>query len=128
MDKQYIKLFQELTQTTAVLAEQVMDYDHQKDDTKGFETAQSMRDDFQNLHDKIAAEDFDGNLTKSDYAKLLVGAYIVTSQVKERIKILKSAITGYENDLIPALQKIIDSSEEEYQNIATEVLTIESNE
>ena len=53
MDKKYLKLFIELTQTTAIKAEQVMDYDKSKDDEKCYESAKTLRDDFMTLHNKM---------------------------------------------------------------------------
>jgi len=127
MDNKYITLFKELARATAVSAEQVMEYNHQKEDEKGEETARIMRDDFQNLYDKISAADFDGNFTKAEYAKLLVGSYVTMNQVKDKIAALKRASAGYETDLIPKLQKVIDASDEEYQKIAEENFIIENS-
>ena len=45
MDKKYLQLLTEIVKTTAILSEKVMDYDHKKNDQKGMETAQLMRDD-----------------------------------------------------------------------------------
>ena len=128
MDEKYVKLFTELCRTTAVLAEQVMDYDKSKDDEKGFESAKALRDDFERLHDRIDADDFDGNLTKAEYAKLLVGCYIITNQLQDKITILKKSLDGYQTSLIPKLQKILDASDEEYAEVAKVNLVIESNE
>lgn len=126
MHKKYLELFRELTRATAVAAEQVMDYDMEKNDDKGFETAKTMRDDFEALHDKLAAESFDGNLTKAEYAKLLVGCYVVVGNIQDRMEALKKAIAGYQGDLVPRLSKIIDAeTDEAAQKIAEEQFTIE---
>ena len=130
MDKKYITLFKELSKSTAVLAEQVMDYDHEKKDEKGFETAKTMRDDFEALHDKLSAEDFDGILAKNDYAKLLVASLIISNNLRDKMNTLKKAIMGYENDLIPKLQNIVkdEVTDEEAQKIAEEIFVIDNNE
>ena len=128
MHKKYLELFKELTRATAVTAEQVMDYDKEKNDDKGFETAKTMRDDFEALHEKLAAESFDGNLTKAEYAKLLVGCYVIVGNLQDRIEALKKAIAGYQSDLVPKLSKIIEAENDaEAQKLADEHLMVETN-
>lgn len=128
MDKKYLDLFTQLTRSTAVAAEQVMDYDTTLEDTEGFERAKAMRDDFERLHDKLTDEQFDGTLTKGEFAKLLIGAYIVTNNLHDRVTILKKSIEGYEKDLMPKLQKIVDAPEEDTMKTADEVFILESKE
>ena len=127
MDKHYIDLFKELTRATAVSAEQVMDYDHEKEDEKGFETAKIMRDDYEALYDRLNDE---YSLTKSDAAKLLVGIMIQLNHIQDRIAALRKAVTGYQTDVIPKLQDIVDNAEsdEEAAKIANEKFVIENNE
>ena len=128
MHKKYLELFKELTRATAVAAEQVMDYDKEKNDDKGFETAKTMRDDFEALHEKLIAESFDGNLTKAEYAKLLVGCYVIVGNLQDRIEALKKAIAGYQSDLVPKLSKIIEAENgAEAQKLADEHLIVETN-
>lgn len=128
MHKKYLELFKELTRATAVAAEQVMDYDKEKNDDKGFDTAKTMRDDFEALHEKLTAESFDGNLTKAEYAKLLVGCYVIVGNLQDRIEALKKAIAGYQSDLVPKLSKIIEAENDaEAQKLADEHLIVETN-
>ena len=129
MHKKYLELFRELTRATAVAAEQVMDYDKEKNDDKGFETAKTMRDDFETLHEKLVAESFDGNLTKAEYAKLLVGCYVTVGNLQDRIQALQKAIAGYQTDLIPKLDAIITAeNDEDAQAIAEERFQIKEEE
>ena len=123
MDKSYITLFKELTRATEVAAEQVMEYDRQKGLTKEEETAKMMRDDYAQLHDKI---ENNSPLTKNDYAKLLAGAYIVANNLRDRATALRKAIAGYETDLMPKLQAIVEGSanDEEANKLAEEKLNI----
>lgn len=110
MDKKYLTLFENLAQATAVSAETVMEYNQQKGDEKGVETATSMRNDYQALADKIK-EAADGyTMTHADAAKLCVGAMIMANQLQDKINALKKAITGYQSDIIPKLQKIVDET------------------
>ena len=110
MDKRYVTLFKDLAQATAASAEAVMDYDRKKDDKKGLETATTMRNDFQELASRIT-DDYE--MTQSDAARLLVAAMIQLNQIQDRITNLKNAIAGYQSDVIPKLQDIVDNAKEE---------------
>lgn len=126
MDNKYITLFKNLAQATAATAEQVMDYDRQKEDEKGLETATIMRDDYQVLADKISADGY--IMTKSDAARLLVGAMIQTNQIQDRINNLKQAMTGYQTDIIPKLQEMVDAENDDtVAKLAEEKFIIENN-
>lgn len=127
MDKRYVTLFKELAQATAASAEQVMDYDREKGDEKGLETATIMRNDFQELADKINMEDYTPN--KNDAARLLVGAMIQVNQLQDRINNLKKAMAGYQTDIIPKLQRIVDAEDDEAaQKIANEEFIIKEEQ
>ena len=113
MNEKYIQLFKEITKSTAIIAEQVMDMNHSQNDEKGEETAKIMRDDFANLNDKINVDNFDATtLTKPEFAKLLVCTLIIVNNFKDRIKNMQQAVNGYETDVIPKLQKIVDVTDE----------------
>lgn len=129
MDKKYLELFTELAHATELSAEQVMEYDKSKGDEKGLATAQTMRDDFGTLYDKLRAEDFDGVITKAEYAKLLVACYVEIGNLQDRVAALKKAITGYQTDLVPKLDKILNAENEEAaQAIAAEEFVIKVEE
>lgn len=104
-----------------------MDYDKAQEDEKGLQTATTMRDDFQALFDKIN-DDF--ILSKSDAARLLVGAMIQVNQLQDRINALRKAMTGYQTDIIPKLQEIVDNAEndEMANQMANEKFIIKDNE
>ena len=125
MDKKYIDLFQKLAQATAVTAEQVMEYDKAQGDTKGLETAQTMRDDYQTLADTLIDN---YTMSKGDAAKLLVAIIIQTNQLQSRIDNLKQAMVGYQTDLIPKLQEIVDkaTNDEEAIKLAEEKFIIKN--
>ena len=131
MHQKYVNLFKELTHATEVLAEQVMEYDKKKNDQKGAETAQTMRDDFVKLYDKIRAEDFSAStLTKAEYAKVLVAAMIIVNNLETRITNEQNAVKGYKETVIPKLERIIDEcdSDEVAQKLAEELFTINEAE
>lgn len=72
-----------------------------------------MRDDYQELTDKIKDAGDEYTPTKNDCAKLLVAAMILVNQLQDRITALKTSITGYQTDIIPKLRDIIDNTTED---------------
>ena len=130
MDKRYITLFKDLAQATAASAEAVMDYDREKGDEKGLETATTMRDDFQALTDKINEGGEAYKMNKGDAARLLVGAMIQVNQLQDRINNLKKAMSGCQTDVVPKLQSIVDEAndDEAAEKMANEKFIIKENE
>lgn len=126
MHSKYIELFKEIANATAISAEQVMDYDKQKDDAKGYETAETLHKDFIELYDKIRDKNFDGQLARGDFAWLLVGTLIIMNQLNDRITALKKAMAGYQTDVMPKLQDIVDNTktDEEAMAMAEEKFSI----
>ncbi len=127
MNNKYITLFKELAQTTATTAETVMEFNRSNNDEEGLKTATMMRDDFQDLASKI---DENYQFTKNDVAKLTVASMIVTNQIKDKIDALKTALTGYQTDLIPKLQEILEQAEDDeaVMKMAEEKFIIDGNE
>ena len=102
-----------------------MDYDREKDDAKGLATATVMRDDYQDLTDRLSSDDY--IISKSDAAKLLVGAMIQMNQLQDRIANLKKAMTGYQTDVMPKLQALVDAAEDvDVAKLADEKFIIEN--
>ena len=127
MDKKYITLFKDLAQATAASAETVMDYDREKGDEKGLETATIMRNDYQELASRINETGYE--ITKSDAAKLLVGAMIMVNQLQDRLNNIKKAMVGYQTDVIPKLQEIVDAkTDDDAHKLAEDKFIIENNE
>lgn len=123
MNKKYITLFKNLAQATAVSAETVMEYDQQKNDDKGYETARVMRDDFQDLMGRIDVTEY--VMSKADAAKFLVGAMVMANQLQDRIANLKNALAGYQTDIIPKLNEVLGAeSDEKAASIAEEKFQI----
>jgi gas vesicle protein len=113
MDKKYTILFRDLAQATAAAAEQVMDYDSQNHDEKGFETAKTMRDDFQALAESIDNLHEDYQINKGDIARLLIAAMIQVNQLQSRSENIKKAMAGFQTDVIPKLQEILDNAKDD---------------
>lgn len=130
MDKKYVQLFKELTRATAVTSEQVMDFDKSNNDEKGFETAQTLRDDYEKLNQAIEDGGNDWAPNKDEATKLLLAVIIQTSQLKDRIEALRKAMTGYNTDILPKLQDIVDNATDDEMAIkmANEKFIIENNE
>ena len=86
-----------------------------------------MRDDYEALYDRLTD---DYILTKDDAAKLLVSVMVQLNNIQSRVTALRKAITGYQTDIIPKLQEIIDNakSDEDATKIAEEKFVIENNE
>ena len=110
MDKKYVTLFKDLAQATAASAESVMEYDRSKNDEKGLSTATIMRDDFQVLVDTIQEAGDNYAPTQPEAARLLVGAMVMVNQLQDKVNALRKAITGYQTDVIPKLQEIVDNA------------------
>jgi len=122
MDKMYLKLFEAIIQAAEVLAEKVMEYDEKQNDLEGKRTAEIMRDDYANLYDKINTNE-DVTLTKADFAKLLVAAYIVSSNMEVQVQQLQKTLESYKSAIIPKLSRINDEAQtdEEVTKLAEEL-------
>jgi len=127
MDSKYLELFTLIAQQIANLAEQVMNDHQDKGETKEQETAQTMRDDYLNLHDKLISNQ---ELNKADYARILVGAIIIANQLTTRIQNEQKALDGYKLDIIPKLDQINNTEYDDVPALAAKLFTVkeESNE
>lgn len=110
MDAKYRELFILIAQSTANIAEEVMNLHKNNGEEKEFETAQIMRDDFLDLHNKLTDE---VPLTKADFARILVGTIIVANQLENKIKNEQKALEGYKIDIIPKLDQINNETDED---------------
>ena len=125
MDKRYTELFTLISQSVSNLAEQVMNDHQDKGEEKQQETAQIMRDDYLNLHDKLTNGEV---LDKADFARLLVGAIIVTNQLDARIKNEQKALDGYKIDIIPKLDQINNTEADQVASLAEELFKVKEEE
>lgn len=121
MTTNYINLFTTLAQAAETTAERLIELNKQKRDEKGAAVATTMREDYAALYDKLSANEKE--LTRAEYAKLLVAALIATNNLEDRIKQLQTAVEGYKVDAIPKLQRIIDETktDEEALKLANEI-------
>ena len=124
MDKRYVELFSLITQSTANLAEQVMDNNKDKE-SKEYKNAQIMRDDYQALHDKLTNEEI---LNKADFARILVGAILIVNQLEARIKTEEKALRGYKLDVIPKLDQINNAEINEVESLAASLFEVKEEE
>jgi len=94
---------------------------------KAEQTAQSMRDDYIKLYDKMRADDFKAeSLTKSDYARLLVGVLIIVNNLETRISNEQKAVKNYKEEIVTRLERVVNEckTDEESQKLAEELFTI----
>lgn len=84
-----------------------------------------MRDDYLNLHDKLTNGEV---LDKADFARLLVGAIIVTNQLDARIKNEQKALDGYKIDIIPKLDQINNTEADQVASLAEELFKVKEEE
>ena len=126
MDSKYLELFTLIAQQIANLAEQVMNDHQDKGETKEQETAQTMRDDYLDLHDKLISNQ---ELNKADYARILVGAIIIANQLTARIQNEQKALDGYKLDIIPKLDQINNTEYDDVPALAAKLFIVkeESN-
>ena len=127
MNQKYIELFREIAHNTEIMAERVMEYDKQKNDKEGLKTAETMRNDFSNLYDKIRADNFKPEtLTRAEWAKILVGSMIVTNNIEQQLENQRKALQGYKMDLIPKLNRIMEETktDEEATKLAENLFEI----
>jgi len=106
-----------------------MEYDRAKQDYKGLETAITMRNDFQELTLKIKDNGDNYIPNKADIAKLLVGSFIMVKQLEDQIQNRKKALKGYQEDLIPKLQKILTDAknDDEIKEMVEHSFIIDNN-
>ena len=126
MDKVYLTLLTDIVRATELTAEQVMDLNKKKDDLKGYGTSKTMRDDYAALYDKMRAQDFDStSLTKNEYAKILVGAIIMSQQLEKKIATEQKVLEGYKVDTIPKLDRLMQcETDEEVIKLAEEIFQL----
>lgn len=123
MDNDYIELLRAVSQAAAVLAETVMDYDKKNNDNEGYKTAETMREDYRQLADKLGNKD----LTRFDYLKLYAAAKIVCENLETKQDILRKTIQGYKVSLIPKLSRIVNETQtnEQANTLAMEIFKTE---
>ena len=103
----YLDLFKTIANSAEQISERVYDADLKIADNSSARAASVMREDYRNLGDKLAYSGLD-NLDRKDYAKLLVGVYIIVNQLESKIQAEQKVIDMYKADLIPKLDQIIN--------------------
>lgn len=109
MDDSYKSLFIELCRSAQILAEQVMDYDKKNNDTKGYKTAEAMRNDYQRVEDSLKEGTI---LDYNEYVKLLAAGYIVINNLQDKVTEYQKAINGYKTVVIPKLSRIMEEGKD----------------
>ena len=108
MDKLYLELFKMIAHHTELLAEKAMEADL---DDKQKNISQEMRDDYAVLYDKLRDKNFDENtLTRGEFAKLFVGAFLASQNLESQIKTLEKTLQGYKIDTMPKLDRLMSET------------------
>lgn len=102
MDKNYRELFQQIAQSNAIYAEQVMEND--KKDGKENSKAETMRDRYQELFYNLKDEKY--FLTRNDYISLFLGGTIIYNNLVSKENALKRVMGGYK-EILPKLESAI---------------------
>ena len=130
MDKQYLKLFIELSQAMEALAEEVRNLNIDKGKEDEAANADTLRDSFVALSNKLTASDFNGELTRAEYARLLIGAIVIQRHIEARIQKLNTGLKGYKVDIVPKLERILNETtnedNEKLQTLAKELFSTKS--
>jgi len=130
MDKQYLKLFIELSQAMEALTEEVRNLDIDKGKEDEAANADTLRDSFVALSNKLTASDFNGELTRAEYARLLIGAIVIQRHIEARIQKLNTGLKGYKVDIVPKLERILNETtnedNEKLQTLAKELFSTKS--
>ena len=111
MDKTYKTLFATIARAIEVNAERVMEVNKQKNDEKGYQTAETMRADYATLYDNLSTDAYQP--TKADFARLLIGCSIVVTQLAAKIKKDQEILNAYKVDTMPKLQQIVNAATDE---------------
>jgi len=124
MDKTYMRLFATLARAMELNAERAMEENHKNADLKGETTAQTMRDGYRQLKEKL--EDDNAVLTKADYSQLLIGCTVIVAQLEGKIKNEQAVLQSYKTGTMPHLKRIIEcATDEEAQTLANQLFTVE---
>lgn len=127
MDRKYINLFRELAHSTEILAEKVATSEYKGKTDEKTQSAIKMRDEYAAMYDRLRDENFDDtSLTRNDFAKLLIANGVVVGNLNTRKEILETTIKGYQDTIMPMLQRVYDESttDEEAQAIAQQIFVI----
>ena len=127
MNETYLKLFQEIAHAIELTAEQVLQANSENKDEAGIKAASTMRDDYAALYDRMRDPTFDyKTLTRPDFARLLVGAIIVSQQLNTRIQQEQKVLQGYKVDTIPKLERVVNETQdtEEALKLAEEIFQV----
>lgn len=127
MNRKYINLFRELAHSAEILAEKVATSEYKGKTDEKTQAAFKMRDDYAAMYDRLRDENFDdASLTRNDFAKLLIADGVVIGNLNSRKEILETTIKGYQDTIMPMLQRVYDESttDEEAQAIAQQIFVV----
>lgn len=115
MDKKYIELFKNLARSSATTTELVIDYYNKEKGGEGVEGASTMHEAFQSLYNNINSDEANYHMTKADAAQLAICSIITLGQLQNQLDQIKKAITGYQTDIMPKLQEIVEKAKDDIE-------------
>lgn len=108
MHEKYLQLFKEICKSVTSLTEIL------QKNNKSVNEATSVAEQFNKLINKLENNQ---PLTKADYAVLYIGTTMVMNVLNDRAKAINSAITSYQNEIIPRLQKVLEANEDNFNDV-----------
>lgn len=115
MHKKYQEVFQALADAATSSAEIALKYEKTKENKQRIDTADEMREKYLALSNKIQAAGKEYIPTKDDITLLLIASIIVSKQLESQMENIKKAIAGYQTDIIPKLQQILNECENDFE-------------
>ena len=113
MNKKYQEVFQALSDSAMSSAEIAVKYEQKNGTKQRVDTADEMREKYLALSNKIQASDGAYVPTKNDIVLLLIASVIVSKQLEDRIDSMKKALAGYQTDIIPKLQQVLNEGKDD---------------
>ena len=111
MHKKYQEVFQALADAAIFSAEIALKHEKTKENKQRIDTANEMHEKYLALNNKIQAAGEEYIPTKDDIALLLIASIIVSKQLENQVENTRKAIAGYQTDIIPKLQQILNECE-----------------
>lgn len=124
MDTRIKQLFQTICERMAVTAEIAANDKSTVVDMKNQKNAFLMRDNFQDLKDKLATDE---PLTKKDYISLYAGAQLMTRQLDANINVWRKTRQQYQEWVIPKLKQVVDETGD-FNALADEIFVLKDEQ
>lgn len=109
MNKDYLKLFLDLSRSIEAITEKAIEEEKEANNDEALKAAISMRKIYMELTNKLQGKE--PTLDRSDYGALFIGAGIMLKNLEEKKAVLDKAISGYKIMLLPRLNRILNETD-----------------